>query len=315
MLATLLAVSFFRVQFSAPDWANLRRPYNYSRLQVRQVHQISARWTASAVSAHAIQFTFPSQSGDTVHGILVEPIHYTHAPCVILLHGLMNSKQEISRAYGPLLLSRGIAYAAIDAPGHGERLTPADKKVREEMGTALLYAVDRGDLIKAIVKGGSKNPMFRYLTRAVISGVLDERRLLDYLATRPEIDQHHIGLWGLSMGAIMASILCPVDGRPFCALLMVGGDPVAPLLASFSPESRHLAIATCCSFYAPRFGARKVLMLNGTHDAVMPYAATARLYHALPVGTRSISWYNSDHFLPAKAGEDAAAWLAKQLAR
>src|SRR5579864_6593743 len=107
MLATFIAIT--SLAFQNPTWDELQAPYAYHHLDFSQVSE-----SQDAASARiGIQFSFPSPSGDTVHGILVEPANPNHVPCVLLLHGLGDNKENLEKKIGAALLAKGIAYAAI----------------------------------------------------------------------------------------------------------------------------------------------------------------------------------------------------------
>ena len=66
--------------------------------------------------------------------------------------------------------------------------------------------------------------------------VIDVRRAIDWAETRPELDASKVGVFGVSMGAIKAAILAPVDSRVRAAVLgMPGGD--IPFILRHTTES------------------------------------------------------------------------------
>src|SRR5579859_2905399 len=184
-----------------PSWSGLSARYDYQHLKTSDYRET----TTTEPDDTKITFTFPGTPGDIVHGLLVEPKSGSNFPCVLLLHGLGGNKESLAQRLGKELLAKGIAYADIDAPGHGERQTPDDKKLIGSVGGAFL--VSKGDLLEALLKTDKDGKMIAFLVRAVRNGVMDERRLLDYVDSRKEIDYRKIGAIGESMGSIMSSIL------------------------------------------------------------------------------------------------------------
>lgn len=89
--------------------------------------------------------------------------------------------------YGPALLAQGYAVLAIDHWVFGERAT------RSEM-----------DVFKEMLWHG------RVLWGAM---VYDSLRAMDYLASRPDIDDHRLGTLGMSMGSTMAQWVAALDPR------------------------------------------------------------------------------------------------------
>ena len=169
-----------------------------------------------------------------------------------------------------------------------------------------------GDFLKSVATGDADKAVYQFLDRAVINGIVDNRKLLSIISARPEIDASRIGLIGYSMGSIMGAILGSVDKRIKDMALLVGGDPVLPLISSVPANIRQEGYFTSSSLYAPHFGGF-VLMESGAKDSIIPRSATDRLYSAFPETKRSIQWYDSNHILPAKASDDAVAWMVGNL--
>ena len=67
--------------------------------------------------------------------------------------------------------------------------------------------------------------------------VLDNRQVLDYLVTRPDVDPNRLGCMGLSLGGIKASLLAGVDSRLKCVVLGLAGGSMADIAMS-STEKR-----------------------------------------------------------------------------
>lgn len=59
--------------------------------------------------------------------------------------------------------------------------------------------------------------------------VLDNRQVLDYLVTRPEVDPNRIGALGLSLGGIKACLVAASDPRIKCAVLGLAGGSMADI--------------------------------------------------------------------------------------
>jgi hypothetical protein len=67
--------------------------------------------------------------------------------------------------------------------------------------------------------------------------VLDNRQVLDYLVTRPDVDPNRLGCLGLSLGGIKASLVAAVDSRIRCSVLGLAGGSMADI-ALHSGEPR-----------------------------------------------------------------------------
>jgi len=70
--------------------------------------------------------------------------------------------------------------------------------------------------------------------------VIDARRAIDWIETRPELDATRIGVFGVSMGGIRAAILAPADARVRAAVVgLAGGDIPYILRHSAEPGIRR----------------------------------------------------------------------------
>jgi dienelactone hydrolase len=148
-------------------------------------------------------FSFASDAQQRVPGLLLKPANSDgRRPAVIVMHGTGGRKE------GELPLLRRLARAgfigvAIDGRYHGERAT-------EGNGSASYQ--------KAIVRawnGSGEHPFF-------YDSVWDIRRLVDYLATRDDVDATRIGLTGISKGGIETYLATAVDSRIAAAVPFIG---------------------------------------------------------------------------------------------
>jgi pimeloyl-ACP methyl ester carboxylesterase len=89
------------------------------------------------------------------------------------------------------------------------------------------------------------------------------RIVLDYLATRPDIDLERAGFLGASSGAFGQSIALALEPRLKAAVLISGG------ISRFQNPHPMADIMN----YAPRI-TMPVLMINGRTDHLLPYAAS-----------------------------------------
>jgi formylglycine-generating enzyme required for sulfatase activity/dienelactone hydrolase len=96
---------------------------------------------------------------------------------------------------------------------------------------------------------------------AFIAYSKDLGRTLDYLEARGDVDMQRVAFIGLSFGAIIGQKMVGLDKRIATLILWSGGFP-----AGFPPEEAPLAVRSVEETMLP------VLMLNGRHDFVFPYA-------------------------------------------
>ena len=92
----------------------------------------------------------------------------------------------------------------------------------------------------------------------VINWTREVRRAIDYIETRPDMDHHKIAFYGLSWGAVMGSLVLPLDDRINVGLLVAGGlgfERVPPEVSQIN--------------FVPRIKV-PVLMVNGRYDYFFP---------------------------------------------
>ena len=135
-------------------------------------------------------FSFASQANERVPGIMVKPKASRALPVVVALHGTGGNKEQQM----PLLerlARRGFLAMAIDGRYHGERAKGAS---------------DYTDAMLRAYRGAKEYP-FLYDT------VWDIMRLVDYLATRPDVDAKRIGMIGFSKGGMELYLAAAADPR------------------------------------------------------------------------------------------------------
>jgi dienelactone hydrolase len=147
-------------------------------------------------------FSFASDASNRVPGILMESTNFSgRRPVVIALHGTGGSKNNML-ALCRKLADAGFIAVAIDGRYHGER-----KSGKGE--------TDYDDAIVRAFHGSGEYP-FYYDT------VWDVMRLVDYLATRDDVDASRIGLIGISKGGIETYLAAAADPRIAVAVPCIG---------------------------------------------------------------------------------------------
>jgi dienelactone hydrolase len=158
-------------------------------------------------------FSFASDAGNRVPGILMEATNSSgRHPVVIALHGTGGSTANML-ALCRKLADAGFIAVAIDGRYHGERITTGK-------GTAQYH-----DAIVRAWRGSGEHPLY-YDT------VWDVMRLVDYLATRADVDTNRIGLIGISKGGIETYLAAAADPRIAVAVPCIG-------VQSFSWALKH----------------------------------------------------------------------------
>ncbi|GBC93038.1 hypothetical protein HRbin15_01523 [bacterium HR15] len=226
-------------------------------------------------------------------------------PCVILMHGLGGDKSMLKMLW-PMLTNAGYALFAIDAQYHGER------KPKDPLPFFGVYPY--------------------YSRDALIQTVIDLRRAVDYLETRPEIDSKRIGYIGASMGGILGAIFAGVDERVQAPILLVAGGNWKimmdkSVLSVFRQNrenrpSKEIEQALKAMeivdpiHWVGRISPRPVLMINGDADDVVPVESNKALHEAARE-PKKVIWYKGGHVPPPtempKVLDTIMRWLDEHL--
>lgn len=252
------------------------------------------------------KISYYSINNQQVPAVLVLPTvkEGEHVPCVIVMHGLGQKKEDLA-VFWPQLAKEGYAVFAIDAQFHGER-----KKMPLE-----LFGSDP------------------YSTRDLLrQTVVDLRRAIDYLETRKEIDPRRIGYLGFSMGGILGSMTAAVDSRIQAPILaLAGGDwklmfensklPNADkarkaATAESTKESLKLLDPVDPIHWVRLISPRPVLFINGDRDTIVPVVSAKALQDAAGP-EKEIFPYKGDHVPPLtefpRVLEKIRTWLNSHL--
>lgn len=216
------------------------------------------------------------------------------------------------RFYAPLarrFAAAGIAAAVLAPTLHKGRAALRADGRREQSGHDLLH----GDIFTHV--------------RAMAQSVRDVRATLGWLTA-----QHgRAGLWGISLGALVHSLVLPEDARPAFAVLVqppMGRRRLftSPLLALWAAQLREsgvtaadvdAAFAPLDRRLPPRLAADRILVQAGRHDLVAPPDGVEELCERW--GGPRVSWYAHSHtsiFLARRRLiEEAVSFAAQVLAR
>ena len=207
-------------------------------------------------------------------------------PACVVLH-ILGGDFPLARVFAYHLAQHGVAALFVKMPYYGERRQP-------------------GVNIRMV----STNPA--QTVEGLTQGVKDIRYAAAWLAAQDEVDAQQLGIFGISLGGIMATLAAEAEPRfARCCPVLAGGDLGRVLADS---QERHLVEAKRrwtadghtlpelldlmktidpCN-YGAALQARKVLMLNASHDEVIPRKCTDSLWEA--IGRPPIFWYDAGHF-------------------
>ena len=128
-------------------------------------------------------------------------------PVVVLLHYYGASDTKLEEGLADQLAKAGIASVIMPLPYHLDR-TPKGKRSGEMAITA--------DLVQ--------------LRATMVQSVLDIRRTVDWIVSRPEFKPDQIGVSGTSLGAMVTALAFAVEDRFAASCYLLGGADIAHIL-------------------------------------------------------------------------------------
>ena len=215
------------------------------------------------------------------------PARVSHAPAVVIAHSLAEGRLSfIHRQLHRLaayLAGSGISAAVMELPYHMRRLPRRVSNLR-------LYT------------GSDERAL-----RAYDQAASDVSTVAKWLRTAPGIDSERIGVVGLSLGAIVAHLAMGRDSTLSVGVAILGGGDVldlrkssllARLMHPHPPPLTQLLEEEAALIeplsYAHMNRPRRVLMIQGARDLLMPPHNSIELWKAL--GTPPIRWLDTGHF-------------------
>lgn len=230
------------------------------------------------------KFVINGWHGSRVPGLIALPGRAASKyPVVLLIDGIGGWKERWwnreswnrGRVLIDSLLANGYGVAMVDAPGSGERKFENDF-----------------ESVEPLLR---KPAQFRDL---VIQMTIEQRRVLDYLSARSDIDSSRIAVLGLSMGGMAAFYLAAVEPR------------IKAIVAGLTPLWWRPDVISPAHFAAD---ARvPVLMLMGRTDPLYTEQQVANVYAQIP-GDKELVWYPVGHRLPELYAGTSVAWFRKHL--
>jgi cephalosporin-C deacetylase-like acetyl esterase len=254
--------------------------------------------SVKALGAVAVEdITYAGRGGETVPAYLVIPGSHGKFAAVIWGHWLMpdaaNSNREEFLEEAVALAPAGVISLLIDAPQARPNYKPSPNAV------------------------------------LVAQQVVDLRRGLDLLLSRPDVDANRVAYVGHSWDAGTGAILDALDKR-FSAFVFMSGPQSMREYVLSSDSPRMLALRKTADLakleqtltanawadpgsYAGQFGPAPALFQYGLHDEAWVPLADAKDYVAMTTGPKKAEFYDADHALNAKARVDRDSFLRAKL--
>jgi len=239
-----------------PD--HIKSSYDYPRYQGS--YQLSLINETSDYQLH--QITFPSQHNilNIEHDIIIDyyqPKVASNSP-VILVLPILGGKNKIASSFAKYFAEHGYASVVVH---------------RQKKYKKIQYVEQMDSIMRQIV--------------------FDHKQALDWIDTRPELDNQRIGVFGVSMGGIKAALLSGLDERIKSSVIALAAGDLAYVL-TYSSES-HIkkrrtkllavrkiteqqlylelsqSINTAPIHYAQYINASNTLMILASFDQVVPF--------------------------------------------
>lgn len=244
------------------------------------------------------EITYASPKGGRVPALLLVPEGPGPFAGILLMHGAPGTYERMVPE-GEVLVKRGAVILAINAPfSRGSRLgDPAELLYLDER--------DRDDQIQLIV---------------------DLRRAVDLLLSRPDVARDRLAYAGRSFGGAQGGLLAGVEKRIKAYALTVGdgglvshftgADDTHGPLQTLPQEQVKRWLAAMEPIEPIRWVGRAapahLLFQNGRQDPLVP-EADGRAFQAAGSEPKTILWYDAGHQLDDQATRDRHIWLAEQV--
>jgi dienelactone hydrolase len=226
----------------------------------------------------------PEVNNNTVHCEYFRSKAVGRRPAVIVLH-ILGGDFDLARLFARVLAHNGVHALFLKMPYYGPR--------RQDESPKRMVSAD----VRQTVAG-------------MRQAVLDIRQAVGWLGSREEVDARRLGIFGISLGGITAALAAGAEPRlEKIGLMLAGGDigqvawtsrELAPLRTRWVADggSREEFFALMKTVdpvtYAKNVRGRKILMLNASHDEVIPPACTLSLWRAF--GQPEIVWFDAGHY-------------------
>jgi len=216
--------------------------------------------------------TYRSVHNERVPAYFAHPIEQPgqRFPTVLLVHGsngFWGKNEDWVLDWVDVLVRSGRAVLVIDNYGFGERMQNAD--IEEER----LLPYKMRDM--------------------VVQSVIDQRRGIDFLERRPEVDAKKIALLGGSRGSWIGSMVAGLDHRFAAVVLTVTQE------CNGSTDEPNLRYRHTLNF-VPRIAA-PTLLVNATQDKPVRSELAREIMALLRVPKRQV-WYETGHYIAPKTG-------------
>ena len=246
----------------------------------------------SGVEVFALTYPSAAQSkhprNDTVHAEYFCPKSIEGKVPAAVVFDILDGAGAVSRGQAVWLASQGIPAVRVILPYYGPRrpaTAPGGVKWR---------------FLSTDIAGSLDN---------VRQGVLDGRRAVQWLATRPGVDPTRIAVVGTSLGSFVGALVAASEPQVTAAALLLGGGGlvdafsthpkaagVLPLLSllGITTDALKVTIAPVDPVtYADQLKTKRLFLIGASRDDVVPPIALTTLWEA--TGKPRIVWFDATH--------------------
>lgn len=240
-----------------------------------------------------------------------------------------HSRVYDGRATSTALVRRGYVVITIDTFMFGERRTLLDADRKYGWDRSKYSLDDVRHLNRQCARKETTLAKSLVLAGATWPGIMswDDRRTVDYLVSRPEVDPARIGCLGISMGGYRSAYLAGLDDRIRAACVVGFMSTVRPMLrrhidthswVHFLPElHRHFDLPDVAALHAPK----PLLVQQCSQDALFPLSGMqesvekmAAIYDKAGAnGQFEGRFYDIPHRFSRQMQDEAFEWLDRQL--
>ena len=238
------------------------------------------------------RITFRSARGGEATGYLTVPTGRGPFPALVWQHGMPGNARD---AIGDAAMSRDHGVIQIALNAHWNNRT--------------------GDVINFSARDSAEQ----------VRLIVDIRRAVDYLISRPDVDRSRIAYVGVSYGGAMGALVAGVELRFRTLILTVadgglvnhftGPEDANGMFDRISCDNKRAWINAMLPIEPIRFiglARAPLLLQSGRTDQLVPPADAERLQRFAPAN-KKISWYDAGHGLPPEANTERLAWLREHI--
>jgi hypothetical protein len=225
--------------------------YGLSQLPVPDGGVVSITAMAPTVNADIYKIVYKSD-GDDIYGLLSVPKTAGRHPAFIIMPAQSIPKEDGQRFAGTQLNRLGFAAFSIDERGQGE--TKAQPNSLQ-------------DDFRLFVAGQKTSQ------EKMVDDVLNALKVLEAM---PEIDAARIYVWGESMGGRFA-VIAAANEPKLKGVIMVSSSGYGMPKTESADGDRFFRLIDP-DYYISKIYPRKVVMLHGLNDTVIPFQSAMNTY-------------------------------------